>query len=68
MLRTAFIAAALACASPAMADEPKLLSGITCTEVRAKVAELGKIKALALALENGATFRQIREARRCLAH
>lgn len=48
------------------ANEPKLPSGYTCEDVRAKVAELGQIKAIAWALENGATWRQLREARKCL--
>lgn len=37
-----------------------------CNSVRAFVAEHGKAKALIWALENGATWKQIREARRCL--
>jgi Zn-dependent protease len=50
----------------ALADEPKLPAGYTCADVRAKVSELGYVKALALAIESGATWRQIREARKCL--
>ena len=42
------------------------LPQIDCHAVRAFVAEHGKIKALALAIEQGATWRQIREARKCL--
>ena len=42
------------------------LPQIDCPLVRAFVAEHGKIKALALAIEQGATWRQIREARKCL--
>ena len=38
-----------------------------CQTIRAFVAEHGKVKALAIALERGATFAQIREAaRKCL--
>lgn len=48
------------------AAEPDLPAGYTCADVRAKVAELGRIKALAAALERGATWKQIREARKCL--
>jgi hypothetical protein len=39
---------------------------IDCDLVRYKVAEYGKAKALAWALENGFTWRQINEARKCL--
>lgn len=39
---------------------------ITCEEVKAKVAEVGKVKALAFALANGAKWSQIKEARKCL--
>lgn len=39
---------------------------IDCTIVREKVAEYGKARALAWALENGFTWRQIAEARQCL--
>lgn len=38
-----------------------------CQTVRAFVAEHGKAAALAMALRNGATLAQIREARKCLA-
>lgn len=50
----------------AFADEPALPAGITCDYVRAKGAEIGKVRALALALANGATSAQIREAKKCL--
>ena len=46
--------------------EPKLPAGITCEFVRAKVMELGYIGALAQAKYHGATWSQIREARKCL--
>ncbi len=52
----------------AHATEPtKPLPSLTCEDVRRIVAEQGKIKALALAIENGATWRQLREARKCLS-
>jgi hypothetical protein len=44
-----------------------LPAGITCEDVRAKVAELGRIKALTMAIQMGATWKQIAAARRCLA-
>lgn len=49
-----------------VADAPKLPAGYTCEDVRAKVAELGRLKALAFALENGASWAQIRAAKKCL--
>jgi hypothetical protein len=39
---------------------------IDCDLVRYKVAEYGKARALAWAIENGFTWSQINEARRCL--
>ena len=39
---------------------------IDCQMVRQYVAEHGKAKALAFAIKNGATFRQLYEARKCL--
>jgi hypothetical protein len=50
----------------ARADEPNLPNGFTCEDVRRTVQEIGKVRAIALALENGATWAQIREASRCL--
>jgi hypothetical protein len=44
----------LSVAAFAANPEPKLPSGYSCTDVRAKVAEFGKLRALAL--ENGATW------------
>jgi hypothetical protein len=51
---------------PAMAEQnpPTLYD---CQTVRAFVAEHGKVKALAIALERGATWRQIVQAKKCLA-
>lgn len=40
---------------------------IDCNLVRQYVAEHGKAKALAFALKNGATWKQLQEARKCLA-
>lgn len=39
---------------------------IDCEMVRAYVAQYGKVAALAKALEQGATWAQINQARRCL--
>lgn len=47
-------------ASPAHAFQ------VNCDQVRAFVAEHGKAKALAFAIQNGATWQQLREARKCL--
>jgi len=41
---------------------------VSCEDVRAYVAEHGKLKALAFAIQSGATPRQINDARRCLSH
>jgi hypothetical protein len=51
---------------PAQADEPKLPAGFSCQDVRSKVAEYGKAAAFAWAIGNGYSWRQIREARKCL--
>ncbi len=57
----------LALAGPVLAaDPPRLPEGVTCDHVRAVVKEHGKVKALALALQHGATWEQVRAARRCL--
>lgn len=57
-------------ATPALAAErsaARLPDGITCDQVRATVAEIGKVKALALAIEHGATLQQIRAGRKCMS-
>ena len=41
---------------------------VSCEDVRAYVAEHGKLKALALAIKSGATPRQINDARKCLQY
>jgi len=38
-----------------------------CDEVRAYVSQHGRAKALAAALKHGATWREIKEARKCLS-
>jgi hypothetical protein len=50
----------------AHADDPKLPAGYSCDDVRRVVAEHGKVKAIAMALEAGATLQQINDARKCL--
>ena len=62
LLSVAFI---LLMTRPARAD-PKLPNGLTCEVVRDIVAQVGRVRALALAIENGATWAQIREAKKCL--
>lgn len=64
LLRAVLIALFVVLASAALAGDKPLQ--YDCTSVRAFVAEHGKVKALALALENGATWRQIVLAKRCL--
>ncbi len=39
---------------------------LTCPVVRAIVAEHGEARALAYAIQNGATWKQIKDARACL--
>lgn len=41
---------------------------INCSLVRQYVAEHGKAKALAWAIKEGYSWRQIAEAKRCLSH
>lgn len=48
---------------PASANDNRQFS---CEEVRAYVAQHGKAKALAFAIRNGASWAQIRDARKCL--
>jgi hypothetical protein len=50
----------------ARADEPKLPAGYSCVDVRRVVDEVGKVRALVLAVEHGATWAQIKAARACL--
>lgn len=42
-------------------------SAVSCDQVRAYVAEHGKAAALAFAISQGATWAQIKEARKCLS-
>ncbi len=58
---SALILIAIGCHARAT-DKPQ----IDCALVRQYVAEHGKARALAWALENGFSWAQIREARRCL--
>ncbi len=48
------------------ADPPRLPPGVTCADVRAKVAEHGKVYAYAWARLNGYTAAQINEAKKCV--
>lgn len=45
---------------------PQLPDGITCEQVKSLVAEHGKAVAMAWALRHGYSWKQIKEARRCL--
>ena len=69
LIRAAFIAAFIVLVAASLAhakDEPKLPQGITCAYIRERVAELGRVKALALAIQAGASWHDIREGRKCL--
>jgi hypothetical protein len=57
----------LALAGPVLAaDPPRLPEGVTCEVVRQYVAQHGQPRALAWAIEQGYSWREIRAARRCL--
>ena len=45
---------------------PAKAFSVSCDDVRAYVAQHGRAKALAFALSQGATFRQISKAKQCL--
>ncbi len=66
MTRLSFLALLLMM-GPAIAAEPVLPYGFTCEQVRSFVNVHGRWKALAWAVEQGATVGQIAAARRCLA-
>lgn len=53
-------------ASAVAADPPRLPPGVTCADVRAKVAEHGEVYAYAWARLRGYSKAQINEAKRCL--
>jgi hypothetical protein len=66
-IRLGFVLAVLVTpASAGERDSAGLPAGVTCEQVRATVAQIGKVKALALAIEHGATLQQVRAGRRCL--
>ena len=61
MLRATAALVFLCLSSPAHSHQ------FNCDAVRAYVAEHGRAKALAYAIRHGATFQQIKEARKCLS-
>jgi hypothetical protein len=63
MLIAVFIALAGAALA---ADPPRLPPGVTCSDVRAKVAEHGKVYAYAWARLQGYSAAEIQQAKRCL--
>lgn len=66
MLKTA-LAVTFLCAPIAVhAEDPRLPVNYTCEQVRAYVAQYGKLTALLWAKLNGASSGQIAAARRCL--
>lgn len=61
----ALVAIALvATCTRARADPPRLPVGITCPDVRAKVAEHGKVYAYAWAMANGYSPKEISQIRK----
>jgi hypothetical protein len=65
-MRVAVIAILLVLTVSASASEPRLPPGVTCDDVRAKVAEYGESLAYAWARLHGYIRAEIREARKCL--
>ena len=49
-----------------LSGAPNLPIGVSCDMIRDKVAEHGKIKAIIWARQNGYSWSQIGEARKCL--
>ena len=66
MMHAGLIALFMIVTAAAFADEPKLPPGVTCADVRGKVAEYGETIAYAWARLQGYSRAQIREARKCL--
>lgn len=62
------MARALAVVFLCLVSSPSNAFQVSCEDVRAYVAEHGKMKALAFAIKSGATPRQINDARRCLSN
>jgi hypothetical protein len=65
-MRYAVLALALLWPLTGHAGEPKLPEGVTCSDVRAHVAQYGKIAAYAWARLQGYSSKEIAEAKRCL--
>jgi hypothetical protein len=60
------LAASLVATLAHAADSPRLPPGVTCSDVRAKVAEHGKVYAYAWARLQGYSATEITEAKKCL--
>ncbi|MGY4222701.1 hypothetical protein ACVMIH_000062 [Bradyrhizobium sp. USDA 4503] len=63
VLATSIVLLVVAYLSTAHAEEPKF-NGYTCEDARRVVAEVGKVRAMALAIESGLSLRQIWQIRR----
>lgn len=57
---------AIALAASLARAEPQLPAGVTCADVRARVAEYGYARAIYWARQNGYSWSQIAEAKKCL--
>jgi len=50
----------------ALSTDPQLPAGVTCEQIKALVAEYGKVRSLTWAVRQGYSWPQIRAAKRCL--
>lgn len=66
MIRLAVLTIALLWPLTGHAGEPKLPEGVSCSDVRAHVAQYGKIAAYAWAKLQGYSKAEIEQAKRCL--
>ena len=66
IIAAAVFTAALILCGVAFAAEPKLPAGVSCEAIRGHVADHGKLKAIRWAREQGYSWAQIAEARKCL--
>lgn len=66
LVQGGLLALAIVLLATAVHARDGLPAGYSCADVRRFVAEQGKVRALAMAMEQGASLSQIRAARKCL--